>query len=103
MSDSSVKIFITGVELQPDWWSGIALAEDGTALVGHVSSSKEWVKHDMGLNSTWKHDIYNHHYPDGYELVWVDGDRGDLDLEKHEGWMNAIARNKAMAPVTRSR
>jgi len=51
---------------------GFAVAEDGTGLCSHLSSNEEWSKHDMGLTSNWKHDIYNKHYPDGYELVWVD-------------------------------
>jgi len=51
---------------------GYAVAEDGYALCSHLSSSVEFSKHDMGLTSDWKHDIYKKHYPDGYNLVWLD-------------------------------
>ncbi len=47
-----------------------AVAEDGTVLAGHYSSSEWWARHDIGIGSEWKHDKYKAHYPDGYELVW---------------------------------
>ena len=68
---------------------GYALAEDGTVLASHLSSNEGFSKHDMGLTGTWKHDTYAKHYPDGYELEWVD------DPENHEGWIDAIKINKA--------
>ncbi len=37
---------------------GYALAEDGDYLCSHLSSGLSWSKHDMGLTSNWKHDIY---------------------------------------------
>lgn len=40
-------------------------------IAGHWSSGESWCKHDMGITSDWKHDIYNEMYPDGYELVWL--------------------------------
>lgn len=52
-----------------------ALAEDGTFLAEHMSSSEWWAKHDIGLTSNWKHEAYKAHYPDGYELEWVDDAR----------------------------
>jgi len=51
---------------------GYAVAEDGHCLAQHLSSSINFAKHDMGLNSTWKHELYYKHYPDGFELKWVD-------------------------------
>lgn len=79
-----------------DAWSpsdviGGALAEDGTLLAGHLSSNVEFSKHDMGLTSTWKHDLYTQHYPSGYELEWVD------DLEGHAGFNQAVALNKGLS------
>jgi hypothetical protein len=53
-------------------YSGQAVAEDGTGICGHYSSSLHFAKHDMGLTSDWKHDLYAKHYPNGYELEWVD-------------------------------
>ena len=71
---------------------GSALAEDGCGLAGHLSSSVEYAKHDMGLTSDWKHDVYREHCPDGFELEWVD------DVETHEGWRAALALNRARYP-----
>lgn len=58
-----------GIETYGGDVSGAAVAEDGTYLAGHLSSSMGWFRHDMGLASNWKHDKYAAHYPDGYELV----------------------------------
>lgn len=56
-----------------------ALSEDGHFLASHMSSSVDWAKRDIGFLpffgetvGTRKHDLYKAHYPDGYELVWVD-------------------------------
>ncbi len=66
-----------------------ALAEDGTGLAGHLSSSVNFAKHDIGLTSDWQHDAYREHYPDGFELEWVD------DAATHEGWQAALVLNRA--------
>lgn len=76
-----------------DWNVVIAMAEDGTSLASHVSSSEPWAKHDIGITSDWKHEKYRDHYPDGFELVWVEG-----DPREHEGLMAAYALNQANAP-----
>lgn len=67
---------------------GMALAQDGTGLCSHLSSNIERSKHDMGLTSNWHHDSYDKHYPDGYELVWVDNPDND------EGFQKAVVLNK---------
>ena len=72
---------------------GYALGEDGAGLASHLSSSEGFSRHDMGLTSDWKHDIYNKHYPDGFELEWIELDQ----LESHPGYQAALARNKAKA------
>lgn len=74
---------------------GYALAEDGTALAGHVSSNKSFSKHDMGLTSDWKHDRYKAHYPEGFEIEWVD------NPDDHEGYQRALALNKQAAEAAR--
>lgn len=88
------KIFIFAQRI---WTSGdmvgCALAEDGTCLAGHFSSSKAWLFHDMGLTSDWKHENYREHYPEGYELEWVEFDY----VGGHEGLMKACELNQAMA------
>jgi hypothetical protein len=68
---------------------GEALAEDGTGLGGHLSSSVAFARHDMGLTSDWKHNIYAAHYPSGYRLEWVE------DAATHGGWQAALVLNRA--------
>jgi len=70
---------------------GMAMAEDGHVLAGHFSSSEGFLKHDLGLTSDWKHTNYKAHYPDGYELEWVDKPL------KHEGLLAAYDRNQQLA------
>lgn len=49
--------------------------EDGkeklNCIASHVSSGETFCKHDMGLTSNWKHDIYKELHPDGYELEFL--------------------------------
>jgi hypothetical protein len=74
-----------------DWQVGMALAEDGTFLASHVSSCRDWFRHDMGVfPDGWKHDVYRKYYPDGYEVVEV------LEGEEatHEGLLAAYALNQ---------
>jgi hypothetical protein len=58
---------------------GFAIAEDGTGLARHLSSDVSFSKHDMGLTSDWKHEEYEKHYPNRYELEWVD----ESELDNH--------------------
>lgn len=86
------KIFVwVNSGQKTDWQVGLALAEDGNVLASHVSSSRAWFRHDMGLTSEWKHEHYRRHYPDGFELVEVE----EGDERKHEGLLAAYARNQA--------
>jgi hypothetical protein len=73
-----------------------ALAEDGSGLGSHLSSNVDFAKHDIGLTSDWHHDTYREHYPDGYELEWID----EQDLESHDGWQKAFALNQAKRAAT---
>jgi len=68
---------------------GQALAEDGEGLASHLSSNESWAKHDMGLRGDRKHEIYKEHYPDGYELVWID------DPSTDSRWQAALTLNRA--------
>lgn len=88
------KIFAFVNGGSPGWYSGAAIAEDGTHLpTGHCSSSPEWSRHDMGADgrSTWKHDIYAAHYPDGFQVEWVE------DVKSHPILWPLIERLKAEA------
>jgi hypothetical protein len=66
-----------------------ALAEDGEGIAGHFSSNESWAKHDIGINSTWKHEIYQKKYPEGYELIWIDSNN-----DSDEGFLNALKLNE---------
>ena len=48
---------------------GVALAEDGTGLARHLSTSTNWARHDLTLPEHLS--AYAAHYPTGYELVWL--------------------------------
>lgn len=89
---SKPRVYVWINESAPEWYVGLALGEDGCFLASHVSSSPGWFRHDMGLASTWKHEAYSAHYPDGYELVEVEG-----DPRQHEGLMAAYRLNQETA------
>lgn len=79
-----------------DMQSVNAMAEDGHFLAGHMSSAEFWAKHDIGITSDWKHDLYKAHYPDGYELEWVE------DARNHAGLQAAYAKNQALKTPDRT-
>lgn len=55
---------------------GVALAEDGTGLARHLSTSPNWARYD--LTQPAHQATYAAHYPAGYELVWL-GHEPDAD------------------------
>lgn len=67
-----------------------ALSEDGKFLAGHISSNEGFAKHDIGVTSNRKHEIYKKEYPKGYELEWVD------DPINHTGVMSAYEKHKKL-------
>ena len=75
---------------EPDF-VGFAVAEDGHLLASHISSTPEFSKHDLGLTSEWQHGHYRKHYPDGYELEWVE------DRKTHQGLQEALRLNNVVA------
>jgi len=90
---SKPKIFVWCNSCSHEWHSAAAMAEDGTSLAGHVCSSHGFIPHDMGIDEDgWKRDIYDRHYPDGYEVVWVE------DAKTHDGLQAAYALNQAKIP-----
>lgn len=76
---------------------GWGMAEDGHVLSNHLSSGEDWLKHDLGLTSDWKHTDYQAHYPDGYELVWL-GRVERLETAPPE-FQAAFAKNQALKEV----
>lgn len=72
-----------GCDGSGDWHSMIAIAEDGACLAGHVCSNHSWARHDMGIHENgWKRDKYAEHYPQGFNVVWVEGAELDAVLAK---------------------
>jgi hypothetical protein len=71
-----------------------AVAEDGNCIAGHLSSTLSYAKHDIGINSDWKHEQYYAKYPDGFELVWLDTD----ETIGHTGFQVALALNRQLTP-----
>ena len=97
MTEPKPKIYVFVNSRMGTDLCGMALAEDGTFLGGHVSSSREFFRHDMGLTSERKHDAYSHHYPTGYELVEVPDD----EVTIHLGLAAAHRRNAEAASVAK--
>ena len=79
-------IYLACFQSKPRDLFGYALCEDGVFLASHLSSSVEWLKHDLGLTSNLKHNAYAEHCPGGYKLEWVD------NPSAHEGWQTAYAK-----------
>ncbi len=62
---------------------GYAVDEEGHTLASHYSSYG-WSKHDMGLTSTLKHEVYAQRYPEGFRVEWLDATPADWDQLKEE-------------------
>lgn len=91
MTDRKPTIFVFCNGCAPQWHSIVALAEDGTGLTGHVCSSHGFIGHDMGFTSNWKRDHYDKHYPDGWELEYVEVH----DIDSHARLQRAFELNRA--------
>ena len=76
-----------------EWQHVMAMCEDGEVLAGHLSSNRTWAMHDIGITSDWKHDLYQEHCPDGYELEWIDHN----DVNTHVGLEAAYQLNQKLA------
>lgn len=78
------------------WYRGQLLAEDGTALGSHICSHECYMEHDLGIlegTRPDRHEIFKKHYPDGYRMEFVAGDKP----YEHEGIKLAYARNQEKA------
>lgn len=85
------KIFCFNNGGYDNWWTAMAVAEDGHVLASHICSHEVFMRHDLGITSDWKHDNYNEHYGEGnWELVWVD------NTKEHKGLQLACERNEAL-------
>lgn len=90
------KIFVWAVPA-PDWGPteviGFAMLDTGLCIASHLSSNVEWAKHDMGIRSNWKHDTYQQHCLEGYELVWVN------EPDSHDEWKAAYDLNQSKKTI----
>lgn len=80
----------------PGWMSAGLLAEDGTALGGHVCSSEGYMPHDLGVIEGARpdrHETFRQHYPDGYRMEFVPANQ----VLAHAGLTAAYERNQAAA------
>ena len=68
-----------------------AIAEDGTGLAAHMCSHRGWIPHDMGITSNWKHEVYDKHYPNGYELILCEG---QIEKGKYPELDDAFTKSK---------
>jgi hypothetical protein len=84
-----------------DWVCSITMAEDGTCLGQHVSSSDCFAMRDSGFMvgvgfvennapGNEKRAAMEKHYPDGFDVEWVD------DPLTHAGLLAAYKLNQAM-------
>jgi hypothetical protein len=88
-----------------DWVQVVAMAEDGACLGQHISSSDRFAVLDSGFAEApdvsvvpmeWgpnlaKRENFEKHYPDGYDLEWVD------DPAHHAGLLAAYELNQQQA------
>jgi hypothetical protein len=78
------------------FYSAQLLAEDGTALGGHLCSAESYMPHDLGILEGCRpdrHEYFREHYPDGYRMEFV----SSSDVEAHPGLNAAYQRNQAKA------
>ena len=81
----------------PGWYSAVLLAEDGTALGGHVCSDECYMEHDLGIlegTRPDRHETFQKHYPDGYRMEFVGADA----VRNHAGLNIAYELNQQRAP-----
>jgi hypothetical protein len=89
------KIFVFCNGCSKQWHSFVAIAEDGKVLTGHICSHHGYARHDMGVDeSGLKRDIYARHYPDGFEVEYVEV-TSKADVSNHAGLSAACAAHDA--------
>lgn len=76
------KIYCFISDLYDDGVAVVSVSDTCKIMSNHFSSGISWAKHDIGITSDWKHDIYQKEFPNGYELEWVDDVDSHVDLMK---------------------
>lgn len=82
-----------------EWWTGRAVADDGTVVAAHLSSSPEWSAIDLGDTPQGKQADYRRLYPGGYEFAWL-GVVQDLDAHAELRALYALNQQRAAGPKT---
>lgn len=85
------KIYVFRAGSSAAGYTYTALAEDGALLLEHVAGDDRVGQHDLGVTSELQHEKYSEHYPDGFEVVWLEHPSDDA------GWK--AATEKQAAPV----
>ena len=87
---------------EPGWMSAVLIAEDGTALGGHLCSSEAYMPADLGVLEGTREDRHEKdfqtHYPDGYRMEFV----SHSDVPSHEALNAAFKLNSEQAKDTGS-
>jgi hypothetical protein len=91
MGKPAIFVFRAGTTAA-GWLSAVALAEDGELLGSLLCRDRTELRLGLGLDSTENHDVYRHHFSDGYELVEV----RDADLLYHCGLHGALRRHREL-------
>jgi len=84
----------------PSWLNGCLLAEDGTALGGHICSHEGYMPADLGVlegSRPDRHEHFREHYPDGYRMDFVPA----AEALTHPGLEEAYRRNQALAAAAK--
>lgn len=63
---------------------GFAVAEDGAGLAESKADNEQALKLNLGIGTDKFHDIYDRHYPAGFELVFVQ------KPEKDKTWLRSL-------------
>lgn len=68
-----------------------AITDDGCWIASHISSDEAWAKHDIGITSARKHEVYNKYFPNGWEIEWIDHEY----IFTHPGLLAALDKSRA--------
>lgn len=78
-----------------------ALCECGDFIASHFCSSEAFAAHDMGLSSTWKHNLYRAHIDEqhgGGDWSLIRCPTADVRARRHEALEAAYAKHVERYP-----
>ncbi len=73
------------------FWQGLLIAQDGTVLGAHISSSEGFMLYDLGIlegTRPDRHERFREHYPGGYRMEFV----GYEAVPNHDGLQEALKK-----------